>query len=110
MYKNLFVLFVLSVFVLSCEKEEFISTGNLVVEFRDPPNVVSIYPLENQTRPLFEIYMEGEKSKTRKLNMGNYYCVVGDINANYAGVVFQIQSNKTTRIVYENNTPIVTYP
>ncbi len=109
MIKKIFFIVLVSLFLLSCEKENIIVTGKLVLEFENSSNVVYLYPLENQTKPLFKIYMNGENSKSQKMNMGNYYCVVGDIDTNYAGVVFQIQPDKVTRINYKDNTPIVTY-
>lgn len=107
MIKNILFIIAIPIFMLSCEKEDVVSTGKLIVEFENPPSVVSIYPIENQTRPLFEIYMEGKNSKAQKMNMGNYYCVVGDIDTNYAGVLFQIQPGNTTKIVYKDNSPTV---
>lgn len=94
----------------SCDNDEIFTTGTLQIEFENAPISVSIYPLENQTTPLFNIYMEDTKRKSKEMNMGNYYCVVGDISTNYTGIVFQIQSNKTTTITYtEEGSPTVTY-
>lgn len=110
MNKYFILIVFVTFFLFSCEKDEITSTGTLVVQFDDPHRSLSVYPLENQIRPLFDLYSGEKKTISKRMNVGNYYCVVGDIDTDFPGVVFQIQLGKTTKISYNSEaSPNVTY-
>ena len=113
-YKYLWLCSIL--FLLSCSKDGMLG-GTLKLEFDQVAvEVVEIYAIEDQTRELFRVEFNQAYNKPQKitrsieLNIGNYYCTVRGADRYYTNFAFQIQSENTTRVVFQGRKiPIVSY-
>ncbi len=102
------ILFFLLVFFLfqSC-KEDFEYTGSLKVEFEeDRATAMNIWDMENMSKVLFRISAPG-KTKSVRMNPGNYYITLIGMENYNSGDVFQIQTGHTTKILFKDSGEVI---
>ena len=96
-----FLIILLLGLLTNCEKDEISNTGKLSISFINHSSdmTVVVYSIENIDIPICELKLDNNGKAEKYLNIGNYYIKVASVTF-FAPIGFQINSNKTTTILW----------
>lgn len=100
----LFILFISICF--SCLKEDDLKqNGRVNISFTNklPDIKLSVYSIDNETTPIYEVSMDNRVDIEIPLNVGNYTLKPYSSSAFYGKTGFQIMKDNTTYIEFDKN-------
>ena len=100
----LFFLFISICF--SCLKEDDLKqNGRVNISFtnKHPDIILSVYSIDNETTPIYEVSMDNRVDIEIPLNEGNYILKPYSSSAFYGKTGFQIMKDNTTYIEFDKN-------
>ena len=100
----LFILFISICF--SCLKEDDLKqNGRVNISFtnKHPDIKLSVYSIDNETTPIYEVSMDNRVDIEIPLNAGNYILKPYSSSAFYGKTGFQIMKDNTTYIEFDKN-------
>jgi len=100
----LFFLFISICF--SCLKEDDLKqNGRVNISFANklPDIQLSVYSIDNETTPIYEVSMDNRVDIEIPLNVGNYILKPYSSSAFYGKTGFQIMKDNTTYIEFDKN-------